>query len=298
MQPANLPPSVTSPGDQTSTEGDTVGLPISASDPENETLAYSASGLPTGLDIDPSTGVISGTIDLGTSDGSPYSVEVTAADGSGSGTADFTWTVNPKIAFRAASFGKQKGGTSITIPAPSGVQDGELLLAAIDVGSGSASISTPSGWTLVTSAPNGSGFEQYVFSKLANGEPSSYTWTFPSSFGASGVIVAYRGVDPGSPVAGFGGQANTRSKLITAPSLNGSAGGVLVGFFGIATNASVSPAGGMLERAESTVSGKKKLTIETSDDHLASSGATGARTATANRSAVNIGQVVLLQPAP
>ena len=49
----NTPPTVTNPGDQTSETGAAVSLPIAAADADGDTLTYSATGLPTGLGIDP-----------------------------------------------------------------------------------------------------------------------------------------------------------------------------------------------------------------------------------------------------
>ena len=84
---------VTSPGSQTATVGTGVSLPISASDSASgQTLSYSASGLPAGLSINSTTGVISGTPTAAGSD----TVTVTASDSTGaSGSATFSWTVNP-----------------------------------------------------------------------------------------------------------------------------------------------------------------------------------------------------------
>ena len=56
------------------------------SDADNDTLTYSATGLPGGLSIDPATGLISGTIDADASQGGTggvYSVTVTASDNEG-----------------------------------------------------------------------------------------------------------------------------------------------------------------------------------------------------------------------
>ncbi|MBW8482870.1 M4 family metallopeptidase [Actinomadura parmotrematis] len=85
-------PSVTSPGNQTGTVGTAVSLQISASDPSGGALTYSATGLPAGLTINASTGLISGTpTTAGTS-----TVVVTAKNAANAtGSATFTWTINP-----------------------------------------------------------------------------------------------------------------------------------------------------------------------------------------------------------
>jgi hypothetical protein len=83
---------VTNPGSQTATAGTPASLQISASDSASgQTLTYSAAGLPAGLSISSSTGLISGTP---TTAGSS-SVTVTATDATGAhGSASFTWTVS------------------------------------------------------------------------------------------------------------------------------------------------------------------------------------------------------------
>ncbi len=81
-------------GDRSDAEGALVSLPSPATDPDGDPLAYSATGLPPGLGIDPSTGLISGTITYDASPGSPYSVVVRVQDPGGLFDTDsFTWTV-------------------------------------------------------------------------------------------------------------------------------------------------------------------------------------------------------------
>ena len=83
---------VTNPGSQTGTVGTAASLQIQATDSASgQTLTYSATGLPAGLSISSTTGLITGTpTTAGTS-----SVTVTATDTTGaSGSATFSWTIS------------------------------------------------------------------------------------------------------------------------------------------------------------------------------------------------------------
>ncbi|WP_330455859.1 M4 family metallopeptidase [Streptomyces sp. NBC_00820] len=81
---------VTNPGSQSSVVGTAVNLQVSASSTNPGALSYAATGLPPGLSVNSSTGLISGTpTTAGT-----YSTTVTVTDSTGAtGTAAFTWTV-------------------------------------------------------------------------------------------------------------------------------------------------------------------------------------------------------------
>jgi hypothetical protein len=65
-------------------------LQIAASDPDGDTLTYGATGLPNGVSINASTGLISGSVNA--APGS-YPVTVSVTDGSLTTTQSFTWIV-------------------------------------------------------------------------------------------------------------------------------------------------------------------------------------------------------------
>ena len=81
----------------------------SSRDADGDALTFSATGLPAGLSINPTTGQISGTIGIHASTGGTggvYAVSVTATDPSGAlVTRTFTWTVtNPAPVAQNDSF--------------------------------------------------------------------------------------------------------------------------------------------------------------------------------------------------
>ena len=117
--------SISNPGAQTSSTGQTVQLQIHASDSNSGPLSYSATGLPSGLGINSVTGEVSGT----TSAPTQSSVRVTAVDtnGGASGSTTFSWTVN-------GGYDVSYPQCGATLPAPAGaavvgVNDGIVFSA-------------------------------------------------------------------------------------------------------------------------------------------------------------------------
>lgn len=107
------PVSVTNPGAQSSGVGQSVTLPITASDTTaGQTLTYRAFGLPAGLSIDPSSGLISGAA---TTPGS-FTVVASAEDTNGaSNSATFSWSVPSNVTKLSPLYGPAAGGTVVKI---------------------------------------------------------------------------------------------------------------------------------------------------------------------------------------
>jgi hypothetical protein len=188
-----------SPGTQTSPVGSSVYLQVQGEDTCTGTLSYAASGLPAGLSISSSTGVISGTA----STAGTFTVTITGKDTTGpTGSATFTWTVGSTT------------GNTVTVTNP-GSQAGTVGTAAsLQI---SASDST-AGQTLTYSATSlPAGLSIGASTGLITGTPTTaadynVTVTAKDSTGASGS--ASFAWDIGS---GGGGGGCTAQQLLGNP---------------------------------------------------------------------------------
>jgi len=190
---------VTNPGSQTGAVGTAVSLQIHASDPNSgQTLTYTATGLPAGLSISSSSGLISGT----PSTAGNSSVTVTATDGTGaSGSATFTWTVS----------GSTTGGSCKVVYTSNSQWPGGFTAQVVVTNTGTTAISS---WSLVFSFPG----DQKV------------TQNFNGGFSQTGETVtltnaSYNGsIAPGGSVTdGFQGTWANSNATPTAFTLNGAA---------------------------------------------------------------------------
>jgi hypothetical protein len=124
---------LTNPGHQSNAESDNVSLQVQASDPDGDTLEYAASGLPIGLLIDPTTGLISGTVDYSAAEisGGQYHVIVTVDDGNGQTISQsFVWTIAdaPQAPWlQYPEFQDSQTNTSASLQLVGGSPDGKAL---------------------------------------------------------------------------------------------------------------------------------------------------------------------------
>lgn len=89
----NEAPQITDPGNQSDVEGASVSLQIDATDADGDPMTYAATGLPNGLSIGVTTGLISGTVAAGAHLGSPFTTDVGVGDGQAIAHVLLTWTV-------------------------------------------------------------------------------------------------------------------------------------------------------------------------------------------------------------
>src|SRR5262249_20331549 len=114
---------ITNPGDRTNAEGDAVSLQLQAAASSGHSPTYSASGLPAGLTLNSSTGLISGTLANLSSNSSPYTVTVTATADSASNSQTFTWTVTHVLLYNPGDQTSTRGDTialQVTATDPNG----------------------------------------------------------------------------------------------------------------------------------------------------------------------------------
>jgi hypothetical protein len=190
-------PSVTSPGNQTTAAGTAVSLPTWANDPNNDTLSYSATGLPAGLSISSSTGQITGTpTTAGTS-----AVAVTAKDTSGASNSDsFTWTVTGGA------------GNTVTVTTPASQSSTVGTAASLQI----QATDSASGQTLTYSA---TGLPAGLSISSSTGVISGT----PTTAGTSAVTVTAKDTTGASGSASFSWTVNAASSC-TATQLLGNPG--------------------------------------------------------------------------
>ena len=89
----NSPPTITSPGDQSSKVGESVSLLIVCTDPDGDTLTFSMDNAPRGLTIGELTGLVTGAATSSSLDDSPFATTFHCSGLGGSAGVGIMWDV-------------------------------------------------------------------------------------------------------------------------------------------------------------------------------------------------------------
>src|SRR5580658_1593292 len=167
---------LTSPGNQSTTTGAAVNLQLSATDSAaGQTLSYTATGLPAGLYVNPSTGDITGTALYPESD----VVTVTATDTEGyENSVSFEWVV---------------GGTATSCGA-SGTGESELSESGFAASTSAPSSATDAPQNAITNAVNGASVTRF-----SSDEDQATGLTYEVNMGSARTFHEIEMSAPGSP---------------------------------------------------------------------------------------------------
>lgn len=225
VNPVNDDPTATVISDQSNVDGESVNLDVSGnfSDVDTgDTLDFSAGNLPTGLGIDPATGVISGTLDPSASQGSPYSVTVTADDGNGGSASEgFTWTVSnptPTASNDSGTTDEDSPTSGNVLTNDSDPDSDALTVSGTDTSGTTGQVSVNSDGSY-TYDPNGQ------FEDLAQGESATdnFSYTARDADGATAtatVTITINGAND-APVASAASYSTTQDATLNVSAGNG-----------------------------------------------------------------------------
>lgn len=192
--------------------------------------------------------------------------------------------------FVSSSTGNASASASITLSAPSGIQDGDLLVFIGNLSNSQPSsylTAVPSGFVISTDQTNNS--RMTVATKVASSESGSYTFTWNNTSGKTAALLVYRNA---TRVNTVGTLANANSVATgTASSITPTYRGALVAVFRIPQIASVvTPPSGMTSRA---VTSGVNPSLAVYDLNPQEAVATGTKSLTWSTSSNNVNSVLL-----
>ncbi|WP_420593136.1 malectin domain-containing carbohydrate-binding protein [Robiginitalea biformata] len=189
------PVSVDPIANQSNFEGDLINFNVVASggDP-GENFTYAATGLPPGVDLEPTTGQFFGTVSTGAAAGSPYAVSVTVSKpGSPNEIVNFSWSISdPNVSGDALYRVNAGGPLTASNDADPKTWDEDQAVANANVGANTGTpspyvnsgaedvtygvVPLPAGFTNTTGYPDAI-FQTERYNTLA--VPDNMQWDFP-----------------------------------------------------------------------------------------------------------------------
>jgi YVTN family beta-propeller protein len=191
-------PVITPVSAQSSPRGYSASLQIQATDPAGKTMTYSATGLPAGLSINSSGGLISGTVSA--SAAAANNAAVTVSDGTLSTTVTFSWTTTAPAAPAVTNPGSQTSprGQSATLRITASDPQGRPLTygatglpAGLSINASSGSIS---GTVLSSAASSNSSVVTVSDGVLSTSVSFSWSTTAPPALPIAGADIGAPGV--------------------------------------------------------------------------------------------------------
>ncbi|MEQ1670697.1 MAG: Ig-like domain-containing protein, partial [Hyphomicrobium sp.] len=202
VTPVNDAPAVSTITPPASKDGDVIRFDVSTliTDVDGDTPTFTATGLPPGLSIDPTTGLITGRVTKDASQGGPYTVTLTVDDGHGGVvTKTFAWPVTNPPPVAADDSASVRAGEDVTVNVLTNDSDPDgdpLVVTKAQAGNGTVEI-RPDGSIKYTPRPGFAGTDRitYVISD-GNGGFAIASVT---------ITVADNGYSEKPPVFGFNG---------------------------------------------------------------------------------------------
>jgi len=184
-----------------------------------------------------------------------------------------------EIEFISSSSVDGGSGTSITLPAPSGIENGDLLVAITGSQRTVSAYTQPSGFSTIFTR-SASDVSLYIATKVANNESGNYTFTLTASTSpnTSGVMLLFRGVNTGKSVQVGAFTYRTGSSTITASEINRVDSGYLLGVFGARESRTITTPPSDMSELQTELSGAFR--IATYGQSPSPSGLSGSRSMT------------------
>lgn len=182
-----------------------------------------------------------------------------------------------KIEFISSSINRVDTASN-TVPAPSGVQDGHLLVAFAFVNRDGRTLTLPAGWTQRQIFNKAADKEAtlIVATKVASSESGDYTFLWNASNNNTIAVLVYKNATDTDRL--IGAEQGDRGRTITAPSISPTQEGALLTFFGNnGARAVGTPPAGMVERVIQTASSPSVVVYDLVPSEA---GATGDKTLT------------------